>query len=274
MSYEQFYGLTEQPFSNSPDSRFFFGSEPHSEALTRLMYAAETMKGLVVMTGDIGTGKTTLARMALEKLGSDDRYVESLLVMVHTEVSASWLLHRIAVQIGIENPAEEKESLIPQLYSRLINLHDAGKKAVVIIDEANMITRKEVFEEFRGLMNLEVPGSKLLTLVLIGMPELEENIRIDPALQQRIAIKFVLKKLGMEATIAYINHRMNVAGARKKIFSDAALENIYEYSGGTPRLINTICDNALLESFLMKRDVVDTAVIDNVISDLGLTKTL
>ncbi|MGD0566047.1 MAG: AAA family ATPase [Candidatus Goldiibacteriota bacterium] len=272
MSYEQFYGLAEQPFSNSPDSRFFFGSEPHSDALTRLMYAAETMKGLVVMTGDIGTGKTTLARMALEKLGSDDRYVESLLVMVHTEISASWLLHRIAAQIGIENPAEEKEVLIPQLYKRLMDLHEAGKKAVVIIDEANMITKKEVFEEFRGLMNLEVPGSKLITLVLLGMPELEENIKIDPALQQRIAIKFILKKLDRPATAAYINHRMNVAGAQRKIFTDMALDSIYDYSGGTPRLINTICDNALLESFLMKRDLVDIAVIDNVISDLGLVK--
>jgi type II secretory pathway predicted ATPase ExeA len=236
------------------------------------MYAAETMKGLVVMTGDIGTGKTTLERMALEKLGSDDRFVESMIVMVHTEISASWLLHRIAVQIGIENPSEAKETLIPQLYSRLINLHDQGKKAVVIIDEANMITRKEVFEEFRGLMNLEVPGSKLITLVLIGMPELEENIKTDPPLQQRIAIKFALKKLDRGTSIAYIKYRMKVAGAQKEIFSDAALENIYDFSGGTPRLINTICDNALLESFLMKREKVDVPVIISVASDLGLVK--
>ncbi len=272
MSYEQFYGLTEQPFSNSPDSRFFFESEPHVEALTRIMHAAETMKGLVVMVGDIGTGKTTLARMALEKLGADDKFVESLLVMVHSEISASWLLRRLAIQIGIENPAEGKEKLIPQLYSRLIDLHDAGKKAVVIIDEANMITKKEVFEEFRGLMNLEVPGSKLITLVLVGMPELKQNIALDPPLQQRIAIQFELKRLDKDTSIRYINHRMKIAGAQKKIFSDMALENVYDYSKGTPRLINTICDNALLEGFLMKRDMIDIAVVDNVVSDLGLTK--
>jgi type II secretory pathway predicted ATPase ExeA len=272
MSYEQFFGLTEQPFSNSPDSRFFFESEPHADAMARIMHAAETMKGLVVMVGDIGTGKTTLARMALDRLGQDDKFVESLLVIVHSEVNASWLLRRLAIQIGIENPADGKELLIPQLYSRLIDLHDQGKKAIVIIDEANMLTKKEIFEEFRGLMNLEVPGSKLITLVLIGMPELKQNIAIDPPLQQRIAIQFELKRLEKQTTVDYINHRMKIAGAQRKIFSDMAMDNIYAYSKGTPRLINTICDNALLEAFLMKRDIIDIAVIDNVVSDLGLTK--
>ncbi|MCE5300940.1 MAG: AAA family ATPase, partial [Spirochaetia bacterium] len=172
----------------------------------------------------------------------------------------------------VQDPAESKEKLLPQLFAKLMEIHDAGKKAVVIIDEANMLVKKDIYEEFRGLMNLEVPGAKLLTLILIGMPELNKNISMDPPLEQRIAIKFEIKKLDKDTTLNYIKHRMKIAGAHRKIFSDMALENIYLYSKGIPRMINTICDNSLLEAFLMKRELVDIAVVDNVVSDLGLTK--
>ncbi len=272
MSYEQFFGLSEQPFSNAPDSRFWYDSDQHKEAMARIMHAAETMKGLVVMLGDIGAGKTLLARRVLDALEEDDNYVESLLVIVHSEITASWLLKRIALQIGIENPAEKKEELLPQFYRRLEELFDEGKKAVVLIDEANMLKNREVFEEFRGLLNLEVPGRKLLTLVLIGMPELEDNIKLDPPLQQRIAVKFKLKLLDKETTVNYIKHRLKVAGASKEIFSEMGMEEVYEYAKGTPRLINTICDNALLEAFLMKKEKVSTEIVDHVASDLGLSK--
>ncbi len=272
MSYEQYFNLQEQPFSNAPDSRFYYDSEQHKEAMMRILHAAETMKGLVVMLGDIGTGKTLLARKVLEKLEGDEQYVESLLVMVHSEITASWLLKRIAVQIGIENPEDEKQKLLPQFYERLMQLYEQRKKAIVLIDEANMLKTKEIFEEFRGLLNLEVPGQKLLTMVLIGMPELEENIKLDPPLEQRIAIKFKLKKLDRQSTINYINHRLKVAGGEGEIFSEMALDAIFKYSGGTPRLINTICDNALLEAYLMKKPKVNIEIIDNVVSDLGLKK--
>jgi len=274
LSYEQYFGLTEQPFSNAPDSRFYYDSEMHQEAMVKIMHAAETMKGLVVMLGDIGAGKTLLARKVLEKLESDDSFVESLLVIVHSEITASWLLKRIAFQIGIKNPAEKKEELLPQLYERLLSIYEEGKRAVILIDEANMLKTKEIFEEFRGLLNLEVPGRKLLTLVLIGMPELEQNIALDPPLEQRIAIKFKLRKLERSTTINYINHRMKVAGNENNIFSDMALDAIFEYAGGTPRLINTICDNALLEAYLMKRERIDFEIIEHVCQDLGLKRKI
>ncbi|HRU38479.1 MAG TPA: AAA family ATPase [Candidatus Goldiibacteriota bacterium] len=272
MSYEQFFGLTEQPFSNAPDSRYYYDSDQHQEALTRIMHAADTMKGLVVLLGEIGTGKTLLARKALEKMEQQGDFVESLLVIVHSEINASWLLNRIAKQIGIENPAENKEALLPQFYKRLMEIYESGKKAVVVIDEANMLKTREIFEEFRGLLNLEIPGRKLLTLVLIGMPELEKNIALDPPLEQRVALKFRLKALGREATANYIRHRMKVAGANREIFSDMAIERIYEYSKGTPRIINVLCDNALLETFLTKNDRIGADVIDSVASDLGYRK--
>lgn len=272
MSYEQYFNLTEQPFSTAPDSRFYFDSKPHKEALLKILHAAETMKGLVVIIGDIGTGKTLLARRALEEMEKQDQFVESLLVMVHSEISPEWLLKRIAQQIGINKPAEKKIELLPQLYERLMEINASGKKAVIVIDEANMLKTKDIFEEFRGLLNIEIPGKKLLTLILIGMPELEENIALDPAFQQRIAIKHYLSKLNREETYNYIMHRMKVAGAKRDIFSDMAIEAIYSFTAGTPRLINIICDNALLEAFLLKRDKVDLSIIESVASDLNLRK--
>ncbi|MCX8094194.1 MAG: AAA family ATPase [Candidatus Goldbacteria bacterium] len=272
MSYEQYFKLTEQPFSTAPDSRFFFDSKPHKEALLKILHAAETMKGLVIIIGDIGTGKTLLARRALEEMEKQEQFVESLLVMVHSEITPEWLLKRIAQQIGINKPADKKIELLPQLYERLMAINESGKKAVIVIDEANMLKSKDIFEEFRGLLNIEIPGKKLLTIILIGMPELEENIALDPAFQQRIAIKHYLTKLDKEETYNYIIHRMKIAGAQRDIFSDMALEAIYNYTGGTPRLINIVCDNALLEAFLLKRDKVDLSIVENVASDLNLRR--
>ncbi len=272
MSYEQYFKLTEQPFSTAPDSRFFFDSKPHKEALLKILHAAETMKGLVIIIGDIGTGKTLLARRALEEMEKQEQFVESLLVMVHSEITPEWLLKRIAQQIGINKPAEKKVELLPQLCERLMEINQNGKKAVIVIDEANMLKTKDIFEEFRGLLNIEIPGKKLLTLILIGMPDLEDHISLDPAFQQRIAIKHYLSKLGREETYNYITHRMKIAGAQKDIFSDMALEAIYSYTSGTPRLINIICDNALLEAFLLKKDKVDLSIIESVASDLNLRK--
>ncbi|MBP7791814.1 MAG: AAA family ATPase [Candidatus Goldbacteria bacterium] len=272
MSYEQFFKLTEQPFSTAPDSRFFFDSTPHKEALLKILHAAETMKGLMIIIGDIGTGKTLLARRALEEMEKQDQYIVSLLVMVHSEITPDWLLKRIAQQIGIEKPAGKKEELLPQFYGRLMEINETGKKAVIVIDEANMLKTKEIFEEFRGLLNIEMPGKKLLTLILIGMPDLEEHIGLDPAFQQRIAIKHCLKKLDREETYNYITYRMKVAGAQHEIFSDTALEAIYSYTTGTPRLINIICDNALFEAFLLKKDKVDLSIIESVASDFNLRK--
>jgi type II secretory pathway predicted ATPase ExeA len=269
MSYEQFFGLTEQPFSNAPDSRFYYDSPQHQEAMIKIMHAVETMKGLVVMLGEIGAGKTLLARKVLEKLEDNDQYVESLLVIVHSEVSASWILKRIASQIGIENPSDDKAVLLPQFFKKLMEIYESGKKAVVLVDEANMLKSKEIFEEFRGLLNLEIPGRKLISIVLIGLPELEENIALDPPLAQRTAIKFRLRKLDLESTRNYIKHRLKVAGASREIFSESSIDAIFDYSKGTPRIINTVCDNALLEAFLMKKDYVDKEIIGNVCEDLG-----
>lgn len=269
MSYEQFYQLREQPFSNTPDPRFYFEVAQHAEVLARLMHAVNTMKGLAVVVGDVGTGKTTLARRMLEQL-DDQKYESALLVIIHSSITAQWLLRKIASQIGVEQAAEEKVTILSQIYQRLMEIFQAGRKAVVLIDEANMLQQKELMEELRGFLNLEVPGSKLLTFILFGLPNLDENLAMDAPLSQRVAVKCRLAALKPEVTKAYIRHRLKVAGATRELFSEPVLTQIASDSQGIPRLINTICDNVLLEGFLLKRENIDAQLVKDVVRDLGL----
>lgn len=269
MSYEQFYHLREQPFSNTPDPRFYFEVDQHAEVLARLMYAVNTMKGLAVVIGDVGTGKTMLARRMLDEL-DDDQYESALLVIIHSAITAEWLLRKIASQIGVEEVAEERVGILSQIYQRLVELHQSERKAVVLIDEANMLQHQELMEELRGFLNLEVPGSKLITFILFGLPNLETNLALDAPLVQRVAVKCRLTSLEPETTKAYLRHRLRVAGATREIFSDEVLTQIAIESQGIPRLINTIGDNVLLEGYLLKRERIDVQLVKDVARDLGL----
>lgn len=269
MSYEQFYNLREQPFSNTPDPRFYFEIPRHAEVITRLLHAVNTMKGLAVLVGDVGTGKTTLARRLLEDL-DEDRYEPALLVIIHSAITPEWFLRKIALQIGVQAVAEDKVTLLSQIYERLLELHQADKKTVVLIDEANMLQQGAILEELRGFLNLEVPGSKLITFILFGLPELEANLAIDKPLAQRVALTCRLKSFTPETTKAYVRHRLKVAGSTGDIFSDDVLEHVHRATDGIPRLINTVCDNVLLEGFLQKKSPVDLQLVRDVVRDLGL----
>jgi type II secretory pathway predicted ATPase ExeA len=269
VTYLDFFELNQEPFSNAPVSRFYFGSAQHAQALMRLTHAVSNMKGLAVLVGDIGAGKTTLARRMLDSL-PEEEYEAALLVIIHSGITAGWLLRRIALQLGVESPAEEKLALLSQLYQRLVRIYEQGKKAVVLIDEAQMLASRELMEEFRGLLNLEVPERKLLSFVFFGLPEIEDNLRLDPPLAQRVALKYRLEPLRPEDTEAYIQHRLRLAGAPRIPFTTAALQAIHARARGTPRLINTICDNALFEGFVARTREIDDRAIERVARDLGL----
>jgi len=200
----------------------------------------------------------------------EEEYEAALLVIIHSGITASWLLRRIALQLGVEAPAEEKLALLSQLYQRLVRIYEEGKKAVVLIDEAQMLASREIMEEFRGLLNLEVPERKLLSFVFFGLPELEDNLKLDPPLAQRVALKYRLEPLRAEDTEAYVRHRMRLAGATRVPFLQSALERIHAHSRGTPRIINTICDNALFEGFVARSKEIDDKAVDRVARDLGL----
>jgi type II secretory pathway predicted ATPase ExeA len=269
MDYLEFYKLKEHPFSNAVDNRFYYDSTQHAEAIVRLKYAIDTMKGLAVVVGDIGTGKTTLARKMLDAL-DEDQYEAALLVILHSSVTTDWLMKKIAVQLEVKNPGNTKIELLGQIYERLLEIHEAGLKTVVLIDEWQMLQSQEIMEEFRGLLNMEVPGGKLITFVFFGLPEMEALLSLDEPLKQRVAVKCRLKAFEEKITEEYLQHRLKVAGCEKDIFTPEAVKSIHFYSKGIPRLINTVCDNALLEGFLVKKKVIDKDIIESVAVSLGL----
>jgi type II secretory pathway predicted ATPase ExeA len=269
VSYLEFYELTQEPFSNAPVSRFYYSSAQHAQALLRLTHAVSGMKGLAVLVGDIGAGKTTLARRMLDSL-PDEEYEAALLVIVHSGITASWLLRRIALQLGVENPADEKLALLSQLYQRLVKIYESGKKAVLLIDEAQMLATREIMEEFRGLLNLEVPERKLISFVFFGLPDIEAHLKLDPPLAQRVALKYRLEPLNGEATEAYVRHRLKLAGAPRVPFTPRALARIHATTRGIPRLINTLCDNLLFEGFVSRTRDLDEGFVERVARDLDL----
>lgn len=269
MDYLEYYTLKEHPFSNVVDNRFYYSGTQHSEALIRLKYAIDTKKGLAVVIGDIGTGKTTLARRLLEGL-DENLYEAVLLVVIHSAVSADWLVKKLAIQLGVADIKEDKVELLSQIYKRLFDLSEQGKAPIIIIDEVQMLKSKEIMEEFRGLLNMEIPEGKMVNFIFVGLPELDSVLSLDEPLKQRIAVKVRLKALSEEDTMEYIKHRLQVAGCPKNPFTDGAMRIVFQYSHGVPRLINTICDNALLDGYLLKANSIDETIINAVAVDLGL----
>jgi general secretion pathway protein A len=271
MDYLEYYGLKEHPFSNVVDNRFYYNSPQHADALMKLKYAIDTKKGLAVVIGDIGTGKTTLARRLLEEL-DENAYEATLLVIIHSTVSSEWLLKKLAMHLGVKEIREDKIELLGLLYKQLYEIHNSGKTPVLLMDEVQMLRSREIMEEFRGLLNMEIPGGKMINIIFFGLPDLDEVLSKDEPLKQRVAMKISLKPFSELDTRDYILHRLRVAGITHNLFTTGALDEIYSCSHGVPRLINTICDNALLEGYLLKTRIINDFVIKTVAVDLSLRK--
>jgi type II secretory pathway predicted ATPase ExeA len=273
MSYKQFYGLKEQPFSITPDPRFFFENEQHADTLVRIQRSIDASRGLTVVIGSMGLGKTFLCRKVFERLQAENsKYEASLLIMIHYEVSADWLLAKIAGQLGAGQAEDDRSVLIGEIRKKLVERYEQGRKSVIIVDEAHMFRQKEIYEEFRGLLNIEAKSQKLLNIVLFGPPELEGFMQLDPPFVSNIGLKITLEPLDERTTEAYINHRLIVAGAEREIFTREACEAVWEATNGIPRLINTICDNALLEAYIGKKKQVTPFVVEKVSDSLGVKK--
>lgn len=264
--YEAYWKLREKPFENTPDPRFIYYSQKHEEALSRMLYAIRERKGAAVLTGEYGSGKTLLSRVFLEEL-SQDRYQSALIF--NPRLSPLQLMKEIIYQLGSDiTSLFTKISLLHALNEILYTNKDRNKSTVIVIDEAQAISEKSSFEELRFLLNFQLNNKFLLTIILIGQPELKEKIENLPQLRQRLAVRYHLKALTETETEEYIKHRLGIAGAKQKIFSEYAFKEIYYFSTGLPRRINNICDMALLIGCGKGLDKIGNKIIKDVAKDL------
>ncbi len=259
--YASFFGLNEKPFSITPDPRFLFLSERHAEALAHLVYGINEAGGFIQLTGEVGTGKTTVVRSLLAQA---PKHAEIALIL-NPRMTPSEFLLAICEELGIHVEQRSEGSLkdlVDLLSFHLLKAHAEGKRIVLVVDEAQNLA-PEVLEQVRLLTNLETETQKLLQIILIGQPELRELLDRTELRQlaQRITGRYHLDPLSREETAAYVRHRLRVAGATREVFSNYALREIARLSGGVPRLVNIICDRSLLGAYTEDRHSVGAAIV-------------
>ena len=265
--YEKFFGFNEKPFRMTPDTRYFFPSTKHTDALNHMVYAIQERRGFVVITGEIGSGKTTLSRVLFQKL--DPRTKTA--VIRNTHLSAKELIALVLEELEIAyKPGSSKAQLIGRLNEFLVEQLREDNNVVLLIDEAQNL-RPAVLEEVRMLSNLETETEKLIQIILMGQPELKSKLWLKELtqLRQRVTLHYHLVPLDEPEMAAYITHRLHVSGANgTPIFTDAAMPAIYHYTQGVPRLINGLCDRALLTGYVNESPCIGPDVIDEVAKEL------
>ncbi|MBP7217177.1 MAG: AAA family ATPase [Candidatus Omnitrophica bacterium] len=264
--YCKFYGLKERPFNVTSDPAFFFSSRRHTEALSHLLYGVSQRKGIIVMTGEIGTGKTTLCRFFLDQLGDK---VKTAFIL-NPYFSELELLDAIMKDFGIMVKGRKKLSFVWEFNKFLLQEAGAGNNVVLIIDEAQNLKPRQL-EQVRLLSNLETEKDKLLQIVLVGQPELNKRLNLYELrqLQQRIMVRYHITPLDKNEVVDYIKHRLALVADHRAIqFSDEAFEEIYLFSQGTPRLINIICDRCLLAGFVKEARLIDYDIVKKSVGEL------
>lgn len=272
--YIRYFGLTEKPFAIAPNPRFLYMSELHREALAHLMYGINSEGCIILLTGGVGTGKTTVCRCLLEQLPD----TTDVALVLNPKLTIIDLLRTICEELGIEISAGQatNKDYIDGLNRYLLEAHGKGRNTAVIIDEAQNLDI-EVLEQLRMLTNLETDTHKLLQVVLIGQPELRDILKI-PALSQvsqRITTRYHLDSLKSEDVSAYIQHRISVAGGDPRTLSipESVVGIIYKYSGGVPRLINVICDRVLLGAYAENKAYIDAKIVKKAVKEVIVSKS-
>ena len=268
--YAEFFGLNEAPFNITPDPKFLFASTCHQEGLAQLKYGIEARRGFIVLTGEVGTGKTTLLQALLRQLASETK---TALIFSAIENSLD-LLRYICEEFRLVEPVDKAKNAhdyIALLNSFLLQEYRHGHNAALILDEAQNLST-EVLESVRLLSNFETTKDKLLQILLVGQPELNNRLNTPQLrqLRQRIALRHRLRALTLEECDRYIKSRLQCAGTSSMVFSRQAVEAIYHLSTGIPRLINVMCDNSMISAYALERRSVDVRLIDEVAEDLSL----
>ncbi|MDA3903919.1 MAG: AAA family ATPase [Desulfuromusa sp.] len=257
--YAEYFGLNEKPFSIAPDPNYLYMSDSHQEALAHLLFGLQTEGGFVLLTGEVGTGKTTLCKCMFEQAPPEINFA----FIINPKITALELLETVCDELSIERPEQaSKKNMIDRINKHLLKINEQGKKTVIVIDEAQNLTA-DVLEQLRLLTNLETSRHKLLQIVLLGQPELRELIRRPQLsqLSQRITARYHLGPLSEEDTALYILHRINIAGGERVLFTDGANKLIYKLTGGIPRLINLLCDRSLLGAYTELEEEVTRGIV-------------
>jgi type II secretory pathway predicted ATPase ExeA len=270
--YERFYGLGAPPFELTPDPRYLLLTRQHREALSVLQYGV-SRKGLTLLVGEAGTGKTTLIHAAMRESREED----AIAVYLNNPIlTRDEFVELLAVGFGLRQEARTSKSrFLLDLHQRLLERRAAGRVTTLIVDEAQCLPC-ELLEEIRLLANIETESDTLLPIVLSGQPELAQRLN-DPALRQlkqRVALRATLAPLDLEETGAYVTNRLRVAGgAETPLFTSTAIETVYRHSSGIPRTISVICDNALVAGFAMRRTTIDSEIVMEVCRELDFLAT-
>jgi general secretion pathway protein A len=264
--YLEYYGLSEPPFTITPNPRFLFFSPKHREAFNHLLYGIKERKGFVQLTGEVGAGKTTLCRALLEELPESF----STALILNPVLSADQLVKAVAMEFGLDVKGADRLEIVAIINDFLLQQLANGRDSVLIIDEAQNLTN-ELLEQVRLLSNLETDDRKLLQIVLMGQPELRERLNDHGLrqLRQRITVRYHLNPLSRHEVAQYVQHRLQVSGARgAPYFTRPALWRIYNYSSGIPRLVNAVCDKALLAGFVHARDRINFKLVGRALREL------
>ncbi len=266
--YEQFYGLTARPFTKTPDPKFLFLSRSHEEALARLQYAVEE-KELILLTGDIGCGKTTLTRALMDIL-SESSY--RVVTIINPVLTPAQFLRAIAKRLDIDIPSVYKSDLLDAIYEKVFREYEAGVSIVIIIDEAQLIPSKDTFEEIRLLTNFQLDNTNLLSLILVGQTDLRRRLghKAYLPLKQRIGLFYHLGPIAEDEIRDYVQHRLRMSGRDEALFTDEALKQLYQLSSGVPRVINSIATSALLDGFSQEAVIIDNELIEAAARELTL----
>ena len=264
--YLEHWELQKTPFGNVPTRNIFYRSPQHEEALRRLLYVIEYRKGVAMLTGEVGCGKTTVIKALSDYLDKEKYQLQTL---SNPALEPIDLIKAIVLKLGGRAENGSKTVLLDQLHQLLNQNTEKGISTVLAIDEAHVIGNSATFDELRMLLNIQTDDEFLITLILLGQPPLLKSISELQPLKERISIKYNLEPLDIQNTLNYVVHRLKCAGATRGVFSRQAVEALYEYTGGFPLRINNLCDRCLLIGLMRQARIVDSKVVQDAIEDLG-----